>query len=111
MIVTILKRKRTVTGMEDRIIIRRSQHRCVKCGIKDERTLKGQWYCDFCAAKRRYYQTKYNKRQMERYYERKLDGVCTMCGGERDNNTLLCNSCREKQAAAIRRYWNKEVVG
>ena len=82
----------------------RKRRRCVCCGGQDEDTLNGRTHCAFCAAKRRLYAKKYNEKKMKLYYEWKAAGLCTRCGGERDNETLLCNLCRKKQSVNMARF-------
>lgn len=44
-------------------------------------------------------------RSRRKYQERKEEGVCVICLGKRDNETLRCNKCREHH----KRYQKKKT--
>lgn len=82
----------------------KSRGRCVRCGQVDDRTAAGRIECRRCAEKRKVWADGANIRKMDRYHERKAAGLCPVCGGERDRETVSCSRCLEKlKAAKIRR--------
>lgn len=95
----------------------KSQHRCTKCGKRDERTEAGRYLCQRCAAKELEYQAARRRamtleqRHRERLRERarkaarRAAGICPNCGGALDREGSICSKClaryraRRKEAA------------
>ena len=83
---------------------------CSSCGTKDKRTVKGYGKCAICAAKKAKWQREhYDKEEKHVYYKNRRDmwreqGLCTYCGGKRDDTTkMLCTDCRVKARMQYRK--------
>lgn len=93
----------------------RMQKRCIQCGGRDERTERGLTLCSGCAQKQRElpsmerFVERYKAQQKRLREERREAGVCTKCGGERDEaGFLMCTSCREKQREYLKTCGTRE---
>ena len=96
--------QKILTGQMERRAYMRMQKRCIHCGVRDERTERGRTLCAGCAQKQRElpsmerFTENYKEKQKKLRKERRDKGVCTKCGGERDEpGFLMCTSCRGKQ--------------
>lgn len=92
------------------------QHRCVRCGERDERTVAGKVLCTKCSEKSKYYANKYKGKYREikkeygkeRYYKLVSLGLCVCCGKESvSNNNRHCPVCRAKYSKYNKKYYLK----
>ena len=81
----------------------RSLKACIVCGTKDKRTVNGYGLCAICAAKKRKWGHEHRDLEAERAYAKarrdkwREQGLCTYCGGKRDEpDKMLCTDCRVK---------------
>ena len=89
---------------------------CISCGTKDKRTVNGYGLCVICAAKKR----KWNKEHRDKaansaYMKARRDkwreqGLCTYCGGKREEpDKMLCIDCRVKARMKRRKREYKKL--
>ena len=90
---------------------RKSRKRCVRCGERDERTQNGFTECEICAEKEKNNpkrianKNRYKDAQKKLRIERREAGVCTECGGVRDEEgNLICSRCLAKKREYLRGY-------
>lgn len=84
----------------------KSQHRCVQCAKRDERTLSGKCDCSICAGKMS--ELRQNRTQYCR--ENKL---CVWCGksDERtESGKSICEACRLRRVEYDRRKREKDKL-
>ena len=95
----------------------KQQHRCVRCGERDERTVAGKTLCDKCSEQSKYYANKHKKRygeikrkySKERYYRLVSLGLCVCCGKESvKNNNRRCPACSLKYSEINKKYYLKK---
>lgn len=94
----------------------RKLHACTVCGTKDKRTVNGHGFCAICAAKKREWNRKHRDLEAERAYDkarrdkRREQGLCTYCGGKRDEpDKMLCTDCRVKARMKKRKMEYKKL--
>lgn len=80
----------------------KSHGRCQHCGKLDARTMAGGYYCWSCMEVqgriKQEHREEYLKARAETREKRRESGLCTNCGGERDDlKMLMCSKCREKK--------------
>ena len=85
---------------------------CTQCGTKDKRTVKGMHLCVTCAAKKRRSQRAHWDNEKNNAYMKarrdawRAQGLCTYCGGKREEpEKMLCVDCRVK---ARMREWARK---
>lgn len=107
--------KKILTKQKERRAYLRGQKRCIQCGGRDERTERGVTLCAGCAQKQRElpsmerFVERYKEKQKKLRAERRAAGVCTKCGGERDEpGFLMCTSCRGKQREYLKTCGTRE---
>lgn len=81
----------------------KSLQMCVRCGEKDKYTVNGHRLCKRCSERKNQNQREhYDHEKMSSYYKSRRDawrqqGLCTYCGGEKEEqNKMLCIDCRVK---------------
>ncbi len=94
----------------------KSNKLCIVCGEMDAFTMVGRSLCADCAdsanerIKKAYaagYRTKRLAQAKEHREKRRVSGLCTRCGGKRQNEKYkLCEECRRE----ARRYYQKHKV-
>ena len=91
------------------------QHRCTRCGKRDERTLAGRIACEECAAIQRarmyaYVTENHDKvraREREKRAERLSKGMCLFCGrNPAQEGRQLCGACARKRSEGYYRRKN-----
>ena len=95
------------------------QHKCVRCGKRDERTEAGKMHCAVCSKEQNkkaaeQYAKAENKEKKrvynsERYSWLKSHGYCVMCGKERaDENRTHCSACRKYKSEQVKKRYAKK---
>lgn len=96
------------------------QHRCTKCGERDERTVAGKTLCAKCYKKQKSYYSQIGESRKkdtktyntERYYRLVSLGLCVCCGKESvSNNNRRCPACRAKYSKFNKKYYEKKKKG
>lgn len=98
-----------IAAIRDRARLRR-EGLCAICRKRPARI--GTWggklhtTCEPCASRLRAHTRETQPARIAKYRE---EGVCIICGGDRDEDALRCRSCLDKQRVASFRYRHPDV--
>lgn len=75
------------------------EKRCTRCGAQDARTISGKTLCGKCWDKK-------SADKLQRYYDRKTEGLCPRCGKPNDSAYIHCDSCRKASWEGRKRLYS-----